>query len=637
MVNYTIENIYQGGTDSFKPSYGDVFTGYRVAASELGMTTDPRTANQLQGLSQSLNQGAIPIEVGVLQPETFDTIPKQHFKEMRRMAQLTGAKLSLHAPLIEPSGMGEQGWTLAGQKLAERQLTDAVIKSAELDKDGNVPITIHSAGIPGAEYKITPEGKKVAKLVIVDRESGKPVQVLEEETLYYPHKMMEDPKPEVIELHKEINKKFNQGLITKEEAIRLLPKEPRKVIPLEQGEVKSPERKLEIMNHSQWSNQVSQLIFNKERADEILLKNQAQIIDILPEYMEGKLRKREVFDKLDSIKQQAVRSLENADEYLQDNQLHVEALFQKAYKYGTEEDRKKLKEISLQFQENLEKDVSPFGQSKAVHHLLIDMKNKVQPQMFIPVEKFAIDKSSETFANVAFNAYDKLGDKAPIISIENMFPGMAFALKQEGEGGLPGMNELIMKSKEQFVDLAIKKGISENEAKKQADRMIGMTLDVGHLNIAKKHGLKDEDLRKEVEAIAKHVKHVHITDNFGYSDSHLPPGMGNVPIKDIMQELEKQGFSGRKILETGGWFEHFKTSPYALSLEAMGSPIYAMDMAPYWNQALGLQQGYSGGFGMMLPSTHYQTFGSGFSQLPTELGGQVGGGQGSRMSGQPME
>ncbi len=619
--SYVIENVYQGGYSSFKPTYGDVFTGYRVAASELGMGTDPRTANQLQALNQSLNQGAIPIEVGILQPETFDQVPKQHFDEMRRMAKLTGAKISLHAPLIEPSGMGDQGWTASGQKLAEQQLTDAVLKSAALDDTGNMPITIHSAGIPGAEYEITPEGKKIKKLVIVDRESGKPVQVLEEERQHYPHQMGE-LKPNVTQADIE---KVRRGEMKREELFN--------VIPLKEGEVKSPERRLEIMNHSQWDNQVTQLIFNKERADEILIKNQVQIMDILPEYMNRTLD----ISKLNPVKQQAVMHMQNAETYLQDNQQHVEGLFHKAWKYGTEEDHEKLTELSTQFQEALNQDQSPMGQSKAVHNLLMGMKEKVQPKMFVPVEEFAIGKSSETFANVAFNAYEKFKDKAPIISIENMFPGFAFALKKEGKDGLPGMNELIMESKEKFVDIAIKKGVSENEAKKQADRMIGMTFDVGHLNIAKKHGFKDEDLRKEAQAIAKHVKHVHLTDNFGYSDSHLPPGMGNVPIKEFMQELEKQGFSGRKILETGGWFEHFKTSPYALSLEAMGSPIYAMDMAPYWNQSIGLQQGYSGGYGMILPSTHYQTFGAGFSQLPTELGGQVGGGQGSRMSGQGME
>jgi hypothetical protein len=72
-------------------------------------------------------------------------------------------------------------------------------------------------------------------------------------------------------------------------------------------------------------------------------------------------------------------------------------------------------------------------------------------------------------------------------------------------------------------------------------------------------------------------------------------------------------------------------------MEAMGSPIYSMQMAPYWNQSLGLQQGYFSGYGGMLPQGNYETFGAGFSNLPAELGGQRGGAGGSRMSGKPME
>jgi len=164
-----------------------------------------------------------------------------------------------------------------------------------------------------------------------------------------------------------------------------------------------------------------------------------------------------------------------------------------------------------------------------------------------------------------------------------------------------------------------------------------MTLDVGHLNIAKKKGFKDKDLLKEVEEISKYVKHVHLTDNFGYADSHLPPGMGNVPFKDILEELDKKGFKGRKIVEAGGFAQQFGQSPYPISLEAMGSPIYSEGVAPYWNQALGFQQGYSSGHGMIFPQINYETFGAGFSQLPLDLGGQRQGAQGSRMSGQPME
>ncbi len=115
--------------------------------------------------------------------------------------------------------------------------------------------------------------------------------------------------------------------------------------------------------------------------------------------------------------------------------------------------------------------------------------------------------------------------------------------------------------------------------------------------------------------------------------------MGNVPFKEILEKLEKVGTlkGTRKIVEAGGFVQHFGVSPFPINLEAMGSPIYSMNMAPYWNQASGLSQGYSSGYGQMLPQVNYETFGAGFSQLPAELGGQRGGAQGGRISGQPME
>ena len=65
------------------------------------------------------------------------------------------------------------------------------------------------------------------------------------------------------------------------------------------------------------------------------------------------------------------------------------------------------------------------------------------------------------------------------------------------------MNKLILESKRKFVEKATQKGYSKSNAKKQADKLIGMTLDVGHLNIGKKKEFKDKDLLKEVEEITK--------------------------------------------------------------------------------------------------------------------------------------
>ncbi|MFC1682567.1 sugar phosphate isomerase/epimerase family protein [Nanoarchaeota archaeon] len=621
--NYTISDIYQGGYSSLSPSHGDIFAGYHVAAGELGAPTGIQTANVLKEINMRLNEGIKPIELQPLQEGVFDQIPKQHFKEVKQLGKLTGSKFSVHAPMIEPSGIGEQGWSESNRELAENQLKSVVERSIEMDDKGGMPIVIHAAGIPGREYKITPEGKKVEKLVVVDQESGKPVQALEEEKLFYP--AMEELKPGQEENYKKAIQKVQKGEISEQEFTQNRDAYFRK-IPISQGKTITPESRLNTLNHTQWDNQINQHIFNKERADEILQNNQVQIQHLIEDINNKNISPQ----GLTPSQKQAYDHLTNAQTYLEDTRQHVEGLFHKAYKYGSEGDKNILEQLSKQFQEQLSQSQDATNQSTALQELLLGLKN-VNPKLFVPVEDFAIDKSATTFANVAFNSFDKNKDKAPKICIENMFPGMAFSGGKE-------MDELITKTKEKFVEKATEKGYSQDIAEKQADKLIGMTLDVGHLNIARKKGFTDEDLRKEVEAMAKHVKHVHLTDNFGFSDSHLPPGMGNVPFKEIFEELEKAGTlkDSRKIVEAGGFVQHFGTSPHPSVLQAMGSPVYSTGTGPYWNQAVGFQQGYLGGLGEILPQGHFETFGAGFSQLPSELGGQRGGG-GSRVTGRPME
>ena len=67
-------------------------------------------------------------------------------------------------------------------------------------------------------------------------------------------------------------------------------------------------------------------------------------------------------------------------------------------------------------------------------------------------------------------------------------------------------------------------------------KFIGATWDMGHINMLKKQGFTNKEIIRETKKIAPYVKHVHITDNFGFDDSHLSPGMGNVPIKKVMKE-----------------------------------------------------------------------------------------------------
>jgi len=250
--------------------------------------------------------------------------------------------------------------------------------------------------------------------------------------------------------------------------------------------------------------------------------------------------------------------------------------------------------------------------------------------MIASVEDFALEKASETVGNSAFKAWKKFGDKAPIIALENSYPFMAFSRADSLKG-------LIEASRDKFIQNAIEEGLSKDKAKKAADKIIGATWDLGHINMLRASGYNEEELKKEAKTIAPFAKKVHLTDNFGKFDAHLVPGMGNVPIKEMMAEFEKAGFKGKKIVEAGGFMQQFKIAqPAQYYYEALGSPLYEIISPPYWNQIAMSAGNYFSGFGDYLPQQHFNLYGSSFMQLPRELGGEVTNDK-NRFSGTPNQ
>jgi len=625
---YKINEIYQGSYSSLDPekSYSDNFTGYHATGGSLGTTTDPRTANIIKDASAKLSSGIKHIELALVSPEIFDSIPKQHFKEMGQMGKLLGTEVSVHGPVIDTAGITQQGFSELNRESSERKIIEVISRSREINPDGNIPVVFHSAeGIPGSEWKEIPDLErgnfgKAKQLIAINRESGQMVP-LKEERKFYPGKETK--------LKLDVEEKLHRGEITEEEIMQNKEKYFEK-IPFEQGRVYSPERNLGVANRSEWDNKISQLFFNKERADEILNNNAVQIQHLMNYINEAKRRNQEA--DLTPSQEQAYSKFQDAQNYLSEINTTANSLFSKAYEYGDEFQRKKLNEINEQYKKDLEKNgKDAVGQSRAMHKLLSSLQDSsMAPEMFVPIEKFAVDQASKTFGNAAFNSYKKFKDKTPLICIEN--PPSGFALST-GED----LKNLVIASRKKFVERAVQEGISEKQAEEQAEKLIGATWDVGHINMLRKQGFDEKAIIKETEKIAPFVKHVHLSDNFGMEHTELPMGMGNVPMKEIMEKLGQKGFEAKKIIEAGQWWQHFQTNPFKETMEGLGSPMYSTGASPYWNQAIGLQQGYLGGYGQMLPDINYQTFGAGFSQLPTDLGGQRQGGSGSRMSGHGME
>ncbi|MBT9130646.1 MAG: D-tagatose 3-epimerase [candidate division WS2 bacterium] len=72
------------------------------------------------------------------------------------------------------------------------------------------------------------------------------------------------------------------------------------------------------------------------------------------------------------------------------------------------------------------------------------------------------------------------------------------------------------------------------------DSELKVALDFGHAHIAK--------LTQEfIDTLKTHIKHLHLHDNFGFTDEHLPVGTGSLPYDNFKSFLK--GFQGTAIME----------------------------------------------------------------------------------------
>ena len=81
-----------------------------------------------------------------------------------------------------------------------------------------------------------------------------------------------------------------------------------------------------------------------------------------------------------------------------------------------------------------------------------------------------------------------------------------------------------------------------------------LTLDIAHANIGGKGSSKTlEFLRQFPDRIA----HIHVSDNFGKEDNHLPIGAGSIDFPRIVKALKTIGYDGTMTLEVFSRDKHY--------------------------------------------------------------------------------
>ena len=464
MADYKINDLYQGGYSSLDPESSGSFMGYRVSAGGIGMATDPRTANILQEATTKLSSGVKTIELSTIQPNIIEAIPKQHFKEINRLSKLTGVDMTVHGPLIEPSGFNPQqgAYNEYAREEAERQMLSAIEKAHEVSPDGNVPVTFHSSvGWNGPEYKKLE--KEEAKRLGMDEQKVR-IPIINQDTGQ-------------MTLAK-VDTRYQPGMTAEQ---------------LEQGERISAEENIRIANNTEWTDSITSLVSIKERADRMISETEPIVNQI-----QQKIDSGTDPGSLTSTEREVFARYQNAGLELGDIQKHLSSLFEKAYKHGNSGKKKILTEISENFRKDLSGTDSLSKQSEAMGKLMQNLypsrEISLAPETYKPVEDFLLDKTAATFGNVAFNSYKKFKDKAPILSIENPPTGGGYSRAED-------LKNVVEKAQDKFIENAVKEGMKEKEARNQAKKLIGVTWDVGHINMLRKYGYTEEDVIKESEKL----------------------------------------------------------------------------------------------------------------------------------------
>jgi hypothetical protein len=619
--------FYEGADYGFDPEYGGFSQAYSGDLSKnISVTTDPRVANQLKAVSGMLNTGATAVEVSSLSPDVFESIPREHFTELNRLRKLVGknVELTLHAPLVEPTGLTKRGWNPYEREQSERQMIDAIEKAHKLNPEGNVVTTFHAsvAGLP-AEVAVWEgkegEKKKVLKeAVVIDESTGNIAQLSLKPSPF----LSEDKQARAVEI----------------------------------------KEKISSLNEKNWYDQLHTLDFSAEQGESAIAKGLKEISEIPSEskaetllnlykdYVQGKSEKSEnelkrIEEKYPEVKgigsrvKERMHEISYGDISLRQAYNNLRELFDQTYRSlessgskEAKEDMGKLDKFRGKIAPNIKKLNEPGNVLELAEtvregiHVLRSIEAKQIPQVLKPLKDFTMDKSSETFSNVALASYKEFGEHSPILSLEN--PPYGQALITSGED----LRKLVDESRKKFQVKAMKElGLSESKAKEEAEKLIGATWDLGHINMIRKFGAGEKEFKEETRKIAPVLKHIHLSDNFGLEHTELPMGMGNVPkdIFKVFKEETKNLDKVKKVIEAGQWYQHFQTTPFGETLRAFGSPIYSGGQNQYLES-----RGYFAGYGTN-PEIHHSMYGAGFANLPVELGGQMAGR--SRVSGAPLE
>jgi hypothetical protein len=599
----------------------------KVGPLEIGTSTNPMQ-HQVQAFAAKIREGAGKIELSFLgagksnsqqpSPEAFGALDRQ---DIRAMAEINNINTSVHAALHGESlaGLGREGFSGEARAHALKEIYRAIQFASEATKGGAIVFHTGEWMRPmdelnrlGPSFKGYDDEEKKAPKIIVDSRTGE-INAVRKDHLVYEPKFYTAKEYESVIKKKLVGIKDKNGeLIESDDWVDIEGNAIKREWILKNNKVEQLFNRIPVWSEKETKFEVVPVTFAdyEKQAAELRAKGN-EFKDITPE---------ELFFKsniANQVLQFKGNSLYHAQRYDELKRAWLAANKAQEYYKKLEGSVPKDEQWKLMHQDHeLQRYLGSFApsESKLPSIYLAEQVKSINDQMrhihessasadaqakqaldklthVQSIEKYGLDKTADTIAKAGMKAREYTESHKSELK-ENIYAAPE-NYRPEQYGSHPDeIRRIITASRKHMADdLVSRHHMDPGQAKKEAEKYIKATVDIGHMNLFRqffqgKEGESvinrnkrfDKWILDETEKLAKEgiLGHIHVTDNFGFDDEHITPGQGNVPMKEFLKRMANANI--KDFIVEAGSFNGQTAMPDTWNL--IGSPVYGVSAPP---------------------------------------------------------
>jgi len=581
-----------------------------------GTSTDPRIVNQLAELENKIKMGYPSIEVQTATVQQWASIPNVIWEEIARKAKINRVELTLHAPFsierfgefpvitgLEQKGPGTLAISEPSINKVSSELKEILNTAANLGKiyGENIKVTMHlTSGIQSALWDKTYEEElknylrknpdkfeeiknTLLELGVITKDEYQRIKDPNDlpSWVYAVNLTLATETPYGYVVEDLANIMDRRYLIQRLEAIR----EKIRKGTIEETIVDEIKRRNELY----WNKILTDInnIFYRLSRDlnnieslastypftsgELIthLENFRSQLSIISEYLDNVMYYLKKEGKAENLKYtiEFYNKINEIKNKIEDFEKKINELYKNYKDLSDLELRSKM--VELLKNEKIVNDIKDLivGNGRIMFNLALEEINVNKPSIVKPFPEVAIDSAVEVVKKgVEKFLEDVKKDKEKLENIDKVFPKLFFEHIYPGDIGTrpDELIKFINKSRKALIETIekypeIKEKIVEKygSLEKFAEEVIGVTLDVAHMEMFEAYGYKKEDIIEWIRKLKPYIKHIHIAEPKMGRDVHIPLGMeGNETIKAELEELKdllaKEGIT--VVHEIGGWY-----------------------------------------------------------------------------------